>query len=74
MLQASFEFFKDQFPQTLRVDERSYANLLRYLDHPKAAAADPKEFFDNRLLNDILRYRHQVASLSGPAIRVRSQS
>ena len=55
MLQASFEFFKDQFPQILRVDERSYANLLRYLDHPKAAAADPKEFFDNSLLNDILR-------------------
>ena len=25
VLQASFEFFKDQFPQTLRVDERSYA-------------------------------------------------
>jgi NitT/TauT family transport system substrate-binding protein len=55
VLQASFEFFKDQFPQTLRVDERSYANLLRYLDHPKAAAADPKEFFDNSLINDILR-------------------
>ena len=40
VLQASFEFYKDQFPQTLRVDERSYANLLRYLDHPKAAGAD----------------------------------
>jgi len=55
VLQASFEFFRDQFPQTLRVDERGYANLLRYLDHPKAATADPKEFFDNSLMNEILR-------------------
>lgn len=55
VLHASFEFYKDQFPPTLRVDERSYANLLRYLDHPKAATADPKEFFDNGLINEILR-------------------
>lgn len=55
MLQASLEIYKDQFPQTLRVDERSYANLLRYLDHLKAATADPIEFFDNSLINDILR-------------------
>lgn len=55
ILQASFEFYKDQFPQTLRVDERSYVNLLRYLDHPKAKTADAKEFFDNSLMDEILR-------------------
>ena len=55
VLQASFEFFKEQFPPTLRVDERGYANLLRYLDHPKSAGANPKEFFDNSLIDEILR-------------------
>ncbi len=55
ILQASFEFYKEQFPPTLRVDERSYANLLRYLDHPKAKSADAKEFFDNSLIDEILR-------------------
>ena len=54
-LQASFEFFKEQFPPTLRVDERSYVNLLRYLDHPKAKTADAKEFFDNSLMDEIIR-------------------
>jgi NitT/TauT family transport system substrate-binding protein len=53
ILQASFEFYKEQFPPNLRVDERSYANLLRYLDHPKAKSADPKEFFDNSLIDEI---------------------
>lgn len=55
VLQATFEFFRDQFPPNLRVDERSYTNLLRYIDHPKAAGANAKEFFDNSLLDEILR-------------------
>ncbi len=55
VLQTSFEFFREHFPATLRVDERAYANLLRFLDHPKAAGANPKEFFDNSLIDEVLR-------------------
>ena len=55
VLQATFEYYKKYFGDTLRVDEKSYANLLQLLDHPKAKDADPKRFFDNSLLEQIRR-------------------
>jgi ABC-type nitrate/sulfonate/bicarbonate transport system substrate-binding protein len=55
VLQATFEYYKQYFGDTLRVNERSYANLLQLLDHPKAKDADPKRFFDNSLLEQIRR-------------------
>jgi len=55
VLQATFEYYKKYFGHTLKVDEKSYANLLQLLDHPKAKDADPKRFFDNSLLEQIRR-------------------
>ena len=55
VLQATFEYYKQYFGDTLKVNERSYANLLQLLDHPKAKDADPKRFFDNSLLEQIRR-------------------
>ncbi|HTN71158.1 MAG TPA: ABC transporter substrate-binding protein [Methylomirabilota bacterium] len=55
VLQATFEYYKKYFGDTLKVNERSYANLLQLLDHPKAKDADPKRFFDNSLLEQIRR-------------------
>jgi len=55
VLQATFEYYKKYFGDTLRVDQKSYANLLQLLDHPKAKDADPKRFFDNSLLEQIRR-------------------
>ena len=55
VLQATFEYYKKYFGDTLKVDEKSYANLLQLLDHPKAKDADPKRFFDNSLLEQIRR-------------------
>ena len=55
VLQATFEYYKKYFGDTLRVDQKSYANLLQLLDHPKAKDADPKRFFDNSLLEQIPR-------------------
>ena len=55
VLQTTFEYYKKYFGETLKVNERSYANLLQLLEHPKAKDADPKRFFDNSLLEQILR-------------------
>jgi len=55
VLQATFEYYGKYFGDTLKVNERSYANLLQLLDHPKARDADPKRFFDNSLLEQIRR-------------------
>jgi NitT/TauT family transport system substrate-binding protein len=55
VLQTTFEYYKKYFGETLKVNERSYANLLQLLDHPKAKDADPKRFFDNSLVEQILR-------------------
>jgi NitT/TauT family transport system substrate-binding protein len=55
VLQSTFEYYRKYFGDTLKVDEKSYANLLQLLDHPKAKDADPKRFFDNSLLEQIRR-------------------
>lgn len=55
ILQATFEYYRKFFGETLKINERSYANLLQLLDHPKAKDADPKRFFDNSLVEQISR-------------------
>src|SRR5262249_34477502 len=55
VLQSTFEYYRKYFGDTLRVTERSYANLLQLLDHPKAKDADPKQFFTNSLVEQIRR-------------------
>jgi NitT/TauT family transport system substrate-binding protein len=55
VLQATFEYYKKYFGESLKVNEKSYANLLQLIDNPKAKDADPKQFFDNSLLEQIRR-------------------
>jgi NitT/TauT family transport system substrate-binding protein len=55
VLQATFDYYKKYFGDSLKLNERSYANLLQLLDHPKAKDADPKRFFDNSLVDQIRR-------------------
>jgi ABC-type nitrate/sulfonate/bicarbonate transport system substrate-binding protein len=50
-LQGSFEFYKSAFPNTLRTTEKSMANALKFVDHPKAKGADVKQFYDNSLVD-----------------------
>ena len=54
-LQGSFEFYKDAFPRTLRVEEKAMANAQKFVDHPKAKSADVKQFFDNSLVEEAMR-------------------
>lgn len=54
-LQGSFEFYKDAFSSTLRVVEKSMANALKFVDHPKAKGADVKQFYDNSLVDEAMK-------------------
>jgi ABC-type nitrate/sulfonate/bicarbonate transport system substrate-binding protein len=54
-LQGSFEFYKDAFSPTLRVVEKSMANALKFVEHPKAKGADVKQFYDNSLVEEAMR-------------------
>jgi len=51
-LQGSYDFYKDAFPRTLRVDEKAMANALKFVEHPKAKGADVKQFYDNSLVEE----------------------
>jgi hypothetical protein len=51
VLQATFEYYRDYFPDSMRVDERAIRNALRLSDHPAAKDADPRTFYDNSLLD-----------------------
>jgi ABC-type nitrate/sulfonate/bicarbonate transport system substrate-binding protein len=54
-LQGSFEFYKDAFSPTLRVVEKSMANALKFVEHPKAKGVDVKQFYDNSLVDEAMR-------------------
>ena len=51
-LQASFEYFREAFPSTLKTPEKALANALKFIDHPKAKQYDVTQSFDNSLVNE----------------------
>ena len=55
ILLSTFEYYRQFFGETLKINERSYANLLQLVDHPKAKGADPRQFFDNTLVEQLSR-------------------
>ncbi|HEY1268262.1 MAG TPA: ABC transporter substrate-binding protein [Candidatus Binatia bacterium] len=54
-LQGSFDFYKSGFSGSLRTDDKSMANALKFVDHPKAKGADVKQFYDNSLMDEAMR-------------------
>jgi NitT/TauT family transport system substrate-binding protein len=54
-LQATYDYLRAYFPQSLRVGERAILNALQLIDHPAARDADPKQFYDNSLVDEISR-------------------
>ena len=54
-LQGSFEFYKDAFSSTLRTADKSMANALKFVEHPKAKGADVKQFYDNSLVEEAMK-------------------
>jgi NitT/TauT family transport system substrate-binding protein len=55
ILLSTFEYYRQFFGDSLKINERSYANLLQLVDHPKAKGSDPKQFFDNSLVEQLSR-------------------
>ncbi|MGH7775412.1 MAG: ABC transporter substrate-binding protein [Candidatus Binatia bacterium] len=54
-LQGTFEFYRPHFSSNLRVIEKAMANALKFLDHPKAKQADPKQTYTNSLVEEALK-------------------
>jgi hypothetical protein len=49
------EYFQKYLPQSLLTQEKSIRNALQYIDHPAAKDADPKQFYDNSLVEEVER-------------------
>lgn len=54
-LQGSYEFYREAFSPTLRVNEKAMANALKFIDHPKAKQFDVRQSFDNSYVEEAMR-------------------
>jgi NitT/TauT family transport system substrate-binding protein len=55
VMQLTWEYFQKYLPQSLLTQEKSIRNALQYIDHPAAKDADPKQFYDNSLVEEVER-------------------
>lgn len=53
IIDEAYRSFVPLFPKVPYVTEEAIRSALSFTDHPKAASADPKEFFDNRFLQEL---------------------
>lgn len=53
IIDEAYRGFAPLFPRVPYVTEDAIRAALSFTDHPKAATADPKDFFDNRFLKDL---------------------
>ena len=53
MLEEAYQAYRGVYPKIPYATEEQVRSILAFADHPKAAAADPKEFFDNRLIKEL---------------------
>jgi hypothetical protein len=53
VIAEAYQTFRGIFPKVPYITEDNIAAVLNVGDHPKAATADPREFFDNRFLKEI---------------------
>jgi NitT/TauT family transport system substrate-binding protein len=54
-LQGSYEFYREAFSPTLRVNEKAMANALKFIDHPKAKQFDVRQSFDNSYVEEAIK-------------------
>jgi ABC-type nitrate/sulfonate/bicarbonate transport system substrate-binding protein len=52
-LDEGYQTYRGIFPRTPYVTEELIRAMLAVSDHPKAATADPKDFFDNRFIKEL---------------------
>jgi ABC-type nitrate/sulfonate/bicarbonate transport system substrate-binding protein len=53
VIDEAYQTFRGIFPKVPYVTEDNIRAVLSVADHPKAATADPKDFFDNRFLKEL---------------------
>jgi NitT/TauT family transport system substrate-binding protein len=53
VIDEAYQSFRGVFPKVPYFTEDYIRSVLSVTDHPKAAMADPKEFFDNRFLKEL---------------------
>lgn len=53
VVDEAYQSYRTLFPKVPYMTEEGIRTVLSVTDHPKAAKADPKEFFDNRFLKDM---------------------
>jgi NitT/TauT family transport system substrate-binding protein len=53
IIDEAYQSFRGVFPKVPYFNEDLIKSALAVSDHPKAATADPKEFFDNRFLKEL---------------------
>jgi ABC-type nitrate/sulfonate/bicarbonate transport system substrate-binding protein len=53
IIEEAYRGFASLFPRIPYVTEEAIRAALSFTDHPKAAAADPRDFFDNRFLQEL---------------------
>jgi ABC-type nitrate/sulfonate/bicarbonate transport system substrate-binding protein len=53
VIDEAYRSFRGVFPKVPYFTEEHIRSVLSVTDHPKAAGADPKDFFDNRFLKEL---------------------
>ena len=53
ILDEAYQAYRGIYPKVPYTTEEQVRSILSVADHPKAAAADPKEFFDNRFIKEL---------------------
>jgi len=53
VIEEAYQTFRGVFPRVPYFTEEHIRSVLSITDHPKAASADPKDFFDNRFLKEL---------------------
>ena len=55
LLQGSFEYYREAFPRSIRVNEKAMANALKFVEHPKAKQFDVRQSFDNSFVDEAVK-------------------
>jgi ABC-type nitrate/sulfonate/bicarbonate transport system substrate-binding protein len=53
IIEEAYQAYRGIFPKVPYMTEEQILSILAVADHPKAAGADPKEFFDNRFIKEL---------------------
>lgn len=53
VIEETYQTFRGMFPRLPYMTEDHICAVLSVADHPKAATAEPKDFFDNRFIKEL---------------------